>query len=142
MIERYEYQRIVTDDEIDQLGHANNLVYLQWAVRAAVEHSNQNGWDYDRYRQLGAGWVVRTHTITYLRPAFLGDTIVVRTWIAEIARATCRRVYQIDRQKGESVERLAEAATDWVFVDFERMVPKRIPPEVAGSFLVIPEEEG
>ena len=29
----------VSNDEIDQLGHANNQVYLDWMMKAAHKHS-------------------------------------------------------------------------------------------------------
>jgi acyl-CoA thioester hydrolase len=36
----------------------------------AIEHSAAAGWPMARYVELGAGWVVRSHFIEYLRPAF------------------------------------------------------------------------
>ena len=58
----------VTDEHIDIQGHANNLVYLRWMQDAAVAHSAAQGWDGERYRELSAGWVVRSHFIEYLVP--------------------------------------------------------------------------
>lgn len=136
----FEHERVVVPSDVDELGHVNNLVYMQWAINAAIDHSAANGWNFERYREIGAGWVVRTHSITYLRPAFLGDKIVVKTWIAERARATSRRIYQISRSEESGVIRLADAYTDWVFVDFARLVPRRIPPEVCDSFPVLGED--
>ncbi len=71
--------RSVQANEIDRLGHVNNLVYLRWGLDAAVKHSDHNGWDFDRYQTISAAWVVRSHQITYLRPAMLGDQIEVVT---------------------------------------------------------------
>jgi acyl-CoA thioester hydrolase len=78
----YEFFHTVTADEIDGLGHVNNLEYLKWMQAAAIDHSTAQGWPPERYVEAGAGWVVRTHTIEYLRPAFVGQEIVVRTWVA------------------------------------------------------------
>lgn len=133
----YEEHRIVQAEEIDQLGHVNNLAYMQWAVEAAVRHSMANGWPFERYEQIGGGWVVRTHRITYLRPAREGQTVRLRTWIAELTRVTCRRVYRMERVEGATFTPLVEAETEWVFVDFVRQVPRRIPPEVVDAFLVV-----
>ena len=74
----YEHHHTVADDEIDALGHANNVAYLQWMQGAAVAHSAAQGWPGDRYRQFGFGWVVRAHTIEYSQPALRGEEIVVR----------------------------------------------------------------
>jgi len=32
----------VSNNEIDQLGHANNQVYLDWMMKAAYEHSDHD----------------------------------------------------------------------------------------------------
>mgnify|MGYP003526290200 CR=1 FL=1 len=78
----FEYQHQVTEAEIDGVGHVNNLAYLRWMQDAAVAHSAAQGWPAKAYYDLGQGWVVRSHFIEYLVPAFAGDEIVVRTWVA------------------------------------------------------------
>lgn len=138
----FDDTRIVESADIDEMGHVNNLAYLRWAVHAASRHSEANGWSMDRYRQLNAGWVVRSHTIHYRRPAFEGNSVVVRTWIGELGKASCRRVYAIDRTDGDQRIRLADAVTEWAFVDFDRQAPKRIPEEVMQAFLVVTDPEG
>lgn len=135
----HEEQIVVDADDIDRLGHVNNLAYLRWAVESAVNHSVLNGWPFERYEALGAGWVVRTHQITYLRPAFAGDTVRLRTWIGELSRATCRRKYRMERSVDGVTVLLAEAFTDWVFVDFAKQTPRRIPAEVLESFVLVAE---
>jgi len=40
----YEYRHLVTAEEIDGLGHVNNVIYLKWLQDAAVAHSTANGW--------------------------------------------------------------------------------------------------
>lgn len=134
----YEEHRLVRAEEIDRLGHVNNLAYLGWAIEAAVRHSVVNGWPFERYQEIGGGWVVRTHRITYLRPARVGQTVRLRTWITDFSRATCKRVYQMDRIEAETITPLVEAETEWVFVDFARQLPRRIPREVLDAFVIIP----
>ena len=78
--------RVVIADEIDRLGHVNNLAYLAWMQAAALAHSAAQGWPPERYEQLGAGWVVRSHEIKYLQSAYEGERIVVRTWVADMSK--------------------------------------------------------
>lgn len=131
----YEHPLTVTDEHIDELGHANNLVYLEWMLEAALAHSAAQGWPQQRYFDLGSGWVVRSHQIRYTLPAMPGDAIRIRTWVAGQKRVTSLRCYEIVRQKDEAT--LATAATEWAYVDFKTGLPKRIPPEVAGAFVVL-----
>jgi acyl-CoA thioester hydrolase len=133
----YEYEHTVRPDEIDSLGHANNVVYVEWMQAAALAHSGALGWPAERYFDLGLGWVVRGHTIEYLQPAFAGDRVVVRTWVATMRKATSLRRYQICRKSDEEV--LATAETRWAFIDYRTRQPARIPREVADSFPIAEE---
>ncbi len=130
----FEYPHTVVPEDIDELGHAGNFHYIKWMQRAAIAHSTANGWSPEDYLRLGAGWVVRSHHITYLKPAFEGDEVVLRTWVANLKPATSLRKYEILNQQGEV---LARAETDWAFINYERQRAVRIPAEVAGCFAVI-----
>jgi acyl-CoA thioester hydrolase len=142
----FHFPHRVTDDELDAvINHVNNLVYLKWMQSAAVAHSAAQGWPAERYRELGAGWVVRTHNIEYRQPAFAGDEIVVRTWVADLKKVTSLRRYQIvrlatDKESGNETTKetiLAVAATDWAFIQFASHQLKRIPSEVASAFEIV-----
>ncbi len=131
----YEHQHTVLDEEIDGLGHANNVVYLHWMIDAAVAHSIEQGWPGERYQEMGTGWVVRKHEIEYLQPAFAGEQLVVRTWVADMRKVQSRRCYEIIRVDNETL--LARGTTNWAFIDFETGAPARIPEEVTESFAVV-----
>lgn len=129
----FEYAQTVSSEEIDDLGHAGNYHYVRWMQHAAVAHSTANGWPPERYDELGAGWVVRSHHITYLKPAFEGDPLVIRTWVENMKSATSLRRYEITHRDGSL---LATAKTDWAFVSYARQRAIRIPKVVADSFEV------
>jgi acyl-CoA thioester hydrolase len=131
----YEHARVVGPQEIDRLGHVNNLVYLHWMIDAAVAHSAVQGWTAERYEHLGGGWVVRSHEIKYLEPAYDGQQIIVRTWVADMSKVASTRRYKIVRAADDRV--LAKAATQWAFVDFATGALRRIPQEVIDSFELV-----
>lgn len=132
MIARFEYAHAVSGEDIDELGHAGNFHYVRWMQHAAVAHSTANGWPPERYKELGAGWVVRSHQITYLRPAFAGDELLIETWVENMKPATSLRRYEIRRNDGTL---LARAETDWAFVNYTTQKPVRIPAQVASAFV-------
>ena len=132
----FELRHTVRPEEIDAVGHANNLAYLHWLLDAAVGHSTAQGWPPDRYLQLGSGWVARSHYIEYLRPAFVDEEIVVLTWVAGFRKITSVRKYKIVRPADDSV--LVVAETNWAYVAFDRHAPCRIPPEVLQAFELVP----
>jgi acyl-CoA thioester hydrolase len=137
MIDYFDYSHTVSGQDIDELGHAGNFHYIKWMQHAAIAHSSANGWPPDRYNELGAGWVVRSHRITYLKPAFEGDSVTIRTWVADMKSATSLRRYEILRDTGDV---LANAETNWAFVNYEKQKPTRIPHEVASSFEIVGEK--
>jgi acyl-CoA thioester hydrolase len=133
----YQHRLKVSSDAIDQQGHVNNLEYLRWLQDAAVAHSTAQGWSPDRYRQLGAGWVVRTHWIEYLQPAFAHDEVLVLTWVANFRKVRSLRKYKIVRVN-DQIE-LARAESDWAFISLECRSPRRIPAELVQAFPVVPD---
>ena len=130
----FEYPHTVTEADIDELGHAGNFHYVKWMQHAAIAHSTANGWPPQKYNELGAGWVIRSHQISYLKPAFEGEPIVIKTWVASMKPASSLRRYEILNARGEI---LARAETDWAFVNYARQKPIRIPAEVANCFEVV-----
>jgi acyl-CoA thioester hydrolase len=134
MSDMYEYFHTVADDEIDDQGHANNVVYVAWMQAAALAHSAALGWTAERYQRLGGGWVARSHTVEYLRPAFAGQEIVVQTQVADMKNVTSTRVYRVVRPADG--ELLAKAETHWAFISYATGKPTRIPAEIAKAYPV------
>jgi acyl-CoA thioester hydrolase len=122
----------VPGDAIDELGHVSNLKYIAWMQEIAIEHSAAQGWPVERYLQTGAVWVVRSHLITYARPAFAGETIMLQTWVAEMKQRSSLRRYRVLRAKDQSV--LVEAETNWVYIDRQNGRPVRIPDDLRAAF--------
>jgi acyl-CoA thioester hydrolase len=132
MIEVFEYPHIVSADEIDEQGHANNVAYVAWMQAAAIAHSAAVGWPSERYRQQKTGWVVRSHAIEYLRPAVAGDEIIVQTHVPDAKKVTSIRIYRMIRKADHQL--LARAETNWVFVNYVTGKPMRIPAELIRAY--------
>ncbi|MBW6508945.1 MAG: acyl-CoA thioesterase [Desulfuromonadales bacterium] len=136
----FSYRFYVPDDANDANGHVNNIAYVQWMQDVAIRHSDAQGWTIDKYQQLGTSWVVRSHQIEYLQPAFAGEEIEILTWVCNMKRTRSMRRYRFFR----CADRMppARAETDWVYVDNVAGKPKKIDIAVSEAFdLVTPEEE-
>lgn len=123
----------VTDDDIDMLGHANNIAYLRWIQDVALAHSAAVGLGMEGYSQLGAVFVVRRHEIDYLRPIVRGDRLELRTWIDSASAAKCKRATEIVRL-GTTEVVASRAMTTWGFVELATGRPTRIPDSVRVAF--------
>ena len=117
-------------EHIDQLGHVNDAVWVQWMELVAVAH-----WDSvaDAAPRAAYFWVVVRHEIDYLRPAVQGDRIVARTWVGEAPRGA-----RFDRHvefTGADGRMCVRARTDWAIIDKALGRPIRVPAEVVAPFL-------
>jgi acyl-CoA thioester hydrolase len=118
--------------ECDAYGHLNNTNYLRYMQEAAFDASAAAGYDMERYQAMGRLWLVRQSEIEYLLPVFHNQTVEVRTWVADIRRATSRRRYEF-RLAG-SGELVAKAHSDWVYLDSTTYRPASVPPEIVAAF--------
>jgi len=118
----------VQPDDIDDLGHANNVHYLRWILDAATGH-------WDRYRDdapaasvAGIGWVVIRHELDYFAPAFAGEELDVYTWVPTCTGTTCDRYAEIVRVRDGAV--LARSASCYCVVDLATGRPRRLSEEL------------
>jgi acyl-CoA thioester hydrolase len=119
-------------EDMDDLGHVSNLVYLRFVLEIARAHSAAVGWDHAAYVRHGAVFVVRKHEIEYLAPTYAGEALTVTTWIESWSAATSVRCTRIVRDR--DAREVARAATLWVMVSTESIRPRRIPAEVRDAF--------
>ena len=135
----YTYLVQVTEADIDELGHANNVAYVRWLQDAAVAHSEVVGLGYAAYVRLGGVFVIRRQEIDYLRSALRGDELEVRTQVSSVMAAKCQRTTEIVRTNDGVV--LARGLTTWGFIDVSRGRPTRIPDEVYVAFGMTPKKK-
>jgi len=135
----YEHHLTVLSSDIDENDHANNLCYLRWMNEAALAHSAENGWNPQRYIELGSSWFARKHTIEYLAPSLEGDKLVVRTGVSDWHAFRSTRNYRFIRISDDKV--IARAETLWVFVNLATGKPTRLPREVSEAFDVVDAKE-
>jgi acyl-CoA thioester hydrolase len=133
----YQFNIEATPKDVDRNGHVNNVVYIQWMQDAAIAHARDSGCT-KASDAVGATWVVRTHHVEYLSPAFAGDKITVLTWPSNFQRVRSLRKYKFVRAKDQVV--IARAETDWVFVNTKTGRPQSIPEEVRNTLPVVSKE--
>jgi acyl-CoA thioester hydrolase len=134
----YRFDFTIPPEAIDENGHVNNVHYVQWMQDVAVRHYEALG-GVPPTQAIGATWVVRSHTIEYLSPAFAGDEIEVRTWVVNLRRVRSLRRYEFIRKSDGKL--LVKGETDWVFVDAKTGRPVAIPENIVGLFSLLPDEK-
>ncbi len=130
--EEFLLRTLARPEDIDELGHVSNIVYVRWVQDVAVAHSASVGFTHEKYRHIGGIFVARRHEVDYLSSALQGDGIELRTWIAGWSAVTSVRKTVI-RRVSDGKE-LAQASTTWAFVSTTTGRPQRIPQQVIDAF--------
>ncbi|MEO7563604.1 MAG: acyl-CoA thioesterase [Sphingomicrobium sp.] len=126
----FEQKITATAEHIDELGHVNNAVWVQWIQEVAVAHwhSLADPAHHDAYI-----WVVVRHEIDYLRAVLPGETVIARTWVGEAPKGA-----RFDRHMefiGTDGKARVRAITQWAIIDKASGRPIRVPPQVVAPFL-------
>ena len=119
-------------EHIDELGHVNNAVWVQWIQQVAVTH-----WDAvaDAQHKDAYYWIVVRHEIDYLRAAVLGDRVLVGTWIADTdGKLRVQRRFQVRR--ATDGETLARARTHYVCINLDSGRAARMPEILQRAYIV------
>lgn len=120
----------VEASDIDELGHANNIVWVRWVNEAAIAHASALGFGAEGCRALGVVWVVRRHDLEYLLPAYDGQELEALTWPHTLRGATSLR-RTLFRREGRV---LARSETTWVLVDLKSGRPVRAPQAMLAAY--------
>ncbi len=126
----YEMEIHVQPEDIDELGHVNNVVYLKWVQDVSTAHWNAaspNG-----HEPSSIVWVVIQHEIRYKQPTYLEDVIIARTWIGKAKRRFMERNTELLRKSDGTL--LAKAVTLWTPVDMETGKSVEIKADVLEMF--------
>jgi acyl-CoA thioester hydrolase len=125
----FERRLTVTTSDIDNLNHVNNVGYLQWVQDVASAH-----WELmasEEMKQIYS-WVVLKHEIEYFAPAFLGNELMVRTWVEKSEGVRSERHVEISSM--ETNKLLVRAKTVWCLLDTATMRPIRIASDILEIF--------
>ncbi len=106
--EIFELPRSIAPDDIDDLGHVNNVVYLRWVQDVAIAHWSAAA---TAEQQAEVAWVAVRHEIDYKHPALPDDGIIARTWVGTADSHRFERLTEILRASDRKV--LARSRTVW-----------------------------
>ncbi len=124
---KFEISLSVKAEDLDELNHVNNVVFLKYIQEAAIAHwyaaASQQSIDEIR-------WVVRKHEIEYLKQAYLDDELKIITWVDHFTGISSDRHYEIFRGN----ELLVKARTLWVALDTKTLKPKRLFEDISLPF--------
>lgn len=126
----FELNLVAGPEHIDELGHVNNAVWVQWIQHVAVAHWRSVASPED---DAAYYWVVVRHEIDYLRAAHEGDSITARTWVGDAPQGA--RFDRFMEFTGPDGKICVRSRTVWAIIDKALGRPIRVPPEVIAPFI-------
>ena len=118
---------VVSKEHLDFNNHVNNLVYLQWALDISRRHWLAKISDTIDQQFF---WMVRSHHVEYKKQAFLGEEIVIKTYVEGYRGPFSDRIVKIYR--GEDL--LVQVKSNWCLIERDTQKLKRVPEEILQLF--------
>jgi acyl-CoA thioester hydrolase len=119
-------------EDIDELGHVNNAVWVRWIQDIALAHWYAQALPehVDAYI-----WVVVRHEIDYRGNLKVGESVEARTWIPDPPTGA-----RFDRRVAfvKDGKTLVEAKTTWAIIDKATQRILRVPKDVTARFFDMP----
>ena len=129
MPDRFAKEFVAEARHIDELGHVNNAVWVEWIQDIATSHWAAVAPDDQRERFI---WVVTRHEIDYRGNIGPGESVAGETWLpAPPTGARFDRWVEFRRADGKV---LVSARTTWAMIDRASGRLARVREEVLAPF--------
>lgn len=130
MSEPFEKSWTAAPEDIDELGHVNNTVWVTWIQDMATSH-----WKAVAEAEHIAAyiWVITRHEIDYRGNVKAGERVTGRTWVDGTPRGA-----RFDRRVdflNDAGKVMVSAKTTWAIIDRTSGRIVRVPREVAANFV-------
>ncbi len=127
---RFSKRITARPDDIDELGHVNNAVWVRWIQDVAVAHWHSVASPEHRDAYI---WVVTRHEIDYRGNMSAGETVIAETWVPDPPKGA--RFDRHMRFTGTDGRVKVEAVSTWAMIDRATGRLARVRPEIATPFL-------
>lgn len=125
----FEKTITVSNKDLDQLNHVNNVRYVQWVQDIAEAH-----WLAYATKDIlkTYSWFLVNHFIEYKNQALLGDKLLLKTFVPKAEGVSTVRHVEIINI--ETQQLIVNSKTKWCLIDSKTQRPTRIVPEIAKLF--------
>ena len=127
--EIFELKFSVEERHLDLQNHVNNVQYVQWVQDVAQAHWEARATPAQQEKLF---WIVVKHEISYKQQAFLGEEILLQTYVGKTTHVKSTRHVIIKNAETKKV--LVEAKTVWALMDEEKQKPTKISEDLKKVF--------
>lgn len=129
--EIFEQTIQVSEKDLDDLHHVNNVRYVQWMEDIAKSHWEEKA---EQEYKDKFFWIVIRHEIDYKGQAFMDDELLLQTFVGDHTHVTSQRHVVIRNKKTKNI--LINAKSNWCLMDAETKRPAKISEDMFRNFYV------
>ena len=125
----------VRPDDIDMFNHVHNSKYLDYVLAARYEQMDKfYGMSWEKFEELGYGWVVSKVSISFKRPLKMGDQMIIRTGILEMNEKGSNVQFEIVNKKTGKVS--SDGIFEYVMIDLKTQRSCKVTPEMIAAYSI------
>jgi acyl-CoA thioester hydrolase/thioesterase-3 len=88
----------------------------------------------EEFFKRGYSWATKSTYLEFNRPLYLGDTIIVRTWVKEIKQKSVKVCFQIQQKGTEEIA--SEGYFVYILINVRTGKPENIPEDIIKIYSV------
>jgi acyl-CoA thioester hydrolase/thioesterase-3 len=135
MPQKFDTEITVRPHEIDWNRHVNQSVYLDYLLHARVDQMKRcYKMPIESFFQRGYSWITKSLSIEYIKSVFMGETIIVRTWIETIGKKSVTVQFQMLKKADGSLA--AEGTAVFILVNAKTGKPEVIPDDIREKYAI------
>jgi len=135
MSSKFETEIIVRPNEIDINRHVHQSVYFDYVLFARWDQMRRcYKMPMEEFFKRGYSWATKSAHFEFNKPLFLGDTIIVRTWVEEMRQKSVKVEFQIIREGTEDI--VTEGYFVYVLININTGNPEIIPDDIVKKYSV------
>ena len=131
----FETELNVRPDDIDMFNHVHNSKYLDYVLAARYEQMDKHyGMSWEKFSEMGYGWVVTKVGINFKRPLFMGDMMLIRTGILEMSEKGCTVQFEISNKKTGKIA--SDGVFEYVMIDLQTKRACKVTEEMIEAYSI------
>jgi len=135
MPQKFETELTVRPHEIDWNRHVNQSVYLDYLLHARIDQMKRcYKMPIESFFKRGYSWITRSISIEYLSSVFMGETIIVRTWIEAVGKKGVTVKFQMLKKKDLSLA--TEGTAVFIMINAKTGQPEIIPDDIRSKYSI------
>lgn len=132
---KFETELQVRPDDIDMNQHVHGSRYFDYVLAARYDQMTRcYKMSMDEFIQAGFGWFTKVAHLEYHRPLLMGESFIVRTWVAEMFRTGVKVQFEIIKKVTGKLS--CEGYFDYTMVNLQTGRAETIPDWIAAKYSV------